>query len=221
MPVKLDIQNWNRKAHFEFFNSFADPYFAVVNKFEVSVPYKISKEKNLSFFGLYLHACMKAVNAVENFKYRIYPNEILVHEVIHASATIARHDHTFGCTFIEYTDDVFEFLKNLSKEKQRVLSSTDFFPPTNSLDCIYCSALPWIPFTGHKEPFCGFKESVPKLAFSGLVLENDKVFMNVSISVNHALMDGYHVGQFAGKFQENLSNFVIKSSDGQKQRSFA
>ena len=29
--------------------------------------------------------------------------------------------------------------------------------------------------------------------------------MNVGISVSHALVDGYHVGLFVEKFQENLN----------------
>mgnify|MGYP001396738672 FL=1 len=29
--------------------------------------------------------------------------------------------------------------------------------------------------------------------------------MNVGINVNHALIDGYHVGQFAELFQKNLN----------------
>ena len=29
--------------------------------------------------------------------------------------------------------------------------------------------------------------------------------MNVSISVNHALVDGYHVGEFSEKFQQFLN----------------
>lgn len=213
MLQKLNIETWERKQHFEFFNTFADPYFAVVNRFNVTHAYKLAKKKNVSFFGLYLHACMKAVNSVENFKYRIHGSEVVVYDVIHASATIARPNHTFGCTYILFDEDVHRFLKNLSEEKERVCSTTDLFPPVNSDNCVYCSALPWIPFSGHKEPVSSTKESVPKFGFSGLFFEGDSVFMNVSISVNHALADGYHVGLFVAAFQENLHTLAINSND--------
>jgi chloramphenicol O-acetyltransferase type A len=46
---------------------------------------------------------------------------------------------------------------------------------------------------------------VPKLAFSKVDKTKSKLIMNVSVSVNHALVDGYHVGLFSEKFQEFLN----------------
>lgn len=192
----LDLENWNRKEHFEHFSKLKDPYFAVVVDVDVTKAYQYSKEQNISFFSLYLHACMKAINAVENLRYRLEGDRVVVHEVIHASATIPRPDTTFGFSFIHYSEDFAVFHQNLESEKQRILQSTDLFPPINSEDCIYCSALPWVHFSSHKEPVSGRKESVPKLAFGKFLEKDGKLMMPVSIAVNHALADGYHVGEF-------------------------
>jgi chloramphenicol O-acetyltransferase type A len=43
---------------------------------------------------------MKAINEVENLKFRIRENKVIVHDVIHASAIILRADNTFGFSFI-------------------------------------------------------------------------------------------------------------------------
>ncbi|QWX84723.1 chloramphenicol acetyltransferase [Cellulophaga sp. HaHaR_3_176] len=203
----LDIDSWNRKEHFHFFNTFIDPYFSVASKVDVTKTKKFSKENKVSFFAVYLHACVKAINTVENFRYRIIEDKVAVYETIHASATIIRPDHTFGFSFIKYTDDIFEFVKNVEKEKDRIMKSNSLFPSENSIDCIYCSAMPWTNFTGHKEPLSGVKESVPKLAFSKTVDTNGVLEMTVAISVNHALMDGYHVSLFIEEFQKNLYSY--------------
>ena len=92
------------------------------------------------------------------------------------------------------------------KEKQRILNSDDLYPPVNSRDCIHCSALPWFTFTGHKEPVSGKLQSIPQLAFSKFEKRDDRLIMNVSIHVNHALVDGYHVGLFAEEFQFYLNS---------------
>jgi len=202
----LDIDAWERKQHFEFFNTFADPYFAVTSALDVTSSYAFAKKNSLSFFAVYLHACMTAVNQVENFKYRIEEDRVVVHDTIHASATMMRPNNTFGFSLINYDEDVQIFEKNLKKEKDRIHNSDSLFPPQNYHNCIYCSALPWISFTGHKEPVNGGKESVPKLAFAKVEENNDKLSMQVSVSVNHALVDGYHVGLFYEKFQEILNN---------------
>ncbi len=202
----LDINTWNRKKHFEHFNALADPYFGVTIPFNVTNAYKHAKQSGISFFGKYLHDCMKAVNSVENFKYRIENDEIVIHDVIHASATLMRKDNTFGFSFINFDKDLYTFLTNINKEKERIENSTDLYPPNNTLDCIYCSALPWFSFTGHKEPVSGRSESVPKLGFAKVEQTGGELIMNVSVCVNHALVDGYHVGLFSEAFQNNLNS---------------
>jgi len=206
LKKKLDLGSWNRKHHFNHFNALADPYFAVTIPFDVSLAYKKSKDTGSSFFAIYLHDCMKAINAVENFKYRIVDNDVFEYDVIHASATLSRADNTFGFSFINFSESFQEFNTNIQKEKQRINDSTELYPPVNGLDCIHCSALPWFSFTSQKEPFSVVKDSVPKFAFSKTYKKNDSLMMNVGINVNHALIDGYHVGQFAELFQKNLNH---------------
>ena len=206
MKKKLDLGSWNRKHHFNHFNALADPNFAVTIPFDVSLAYKKSKDTGSSFFAIYLHDCMKAINAVENFKYRIVDNQVFEYDVIHASATLSRADNTFGFSFINFSESFKEFNTNIQNEKQRINDSTELYPPVNGLNCIHCSALPWFSFTSQKEPFSGIKDSVPKFAFSKTYKKNDLLMMNVGVHVNHALIDGYHVGQFAERFQTNLNH---------------
>jgi len=204
----VDIENWNRKEHFYFFNQFEDPYFSVTVDFDVTKAYQYAKQQNISFFALYLHACMKALNSVENFKYRIQENKVVIRDVIHASATILRENKTFGFSFIHYSDDFTIFNKNFELEKERIFTSNTLFPPQNTDDCIYCSAMNWFSFSAQKEPVFGVeKESVPKFAFGKFKKKEGLLQMPVAISVNHALVDGYHVGLFTEKFQKELNNY--------------
>ena len=201
----LDIETWNRKSLYNHFVKLEDPYFGVVIPFNVTKAYHFAREKKISFFIKYLHDCMKAINSIDNFRYRIIDGNVVDFETIHASATIARKDHTFGFSFIDYNEDLDIFINNFEKEKQRIQTSNDLYPPVNGQDCIHCSALPWFNFSGHKEPRSGQAESIPELAFSKTEYEGEKLTMNVSIHVNHALVDGYHVGLFAEKFQFYLN----------------
>ena len=203
----LDKYNWNRRAHFEFFNTFVDPYFGVTFKVDVTEAYKFSRNNNVSFFVKYLHATMRAVNEVDNFKYRINEdNDVVIFDKIHASPTILRPNKTFGFSFVNYDDDILKFQNNFLKEKERVFNSTDLFPLVNSIDCIHCSSLPWVNFTGHKEPFKGGMDSIPKLAFSKMESFGAKKEMEIAVNVNHALVDGYHVGLLCEKLQFHLNS---------------
>lgn len=202
----IDLNTWKRKQHYDHFRTLKDPYFAVTFPVDVSKAYKFAKMHAISFFGKYLHDCMKAINEVDELKLRIKDNQVVKFETINASATLMRSNQTFGFSYIEFDSDLDQFLGHLISEKNRIETTGALFPLRNDLMCIHCSAMPWINFSGHKEPVSGVLDSVPKLAFSKIVKENDgKLRMNVSINVNHALVDGYHIGLFAEKFQHYLN----------------
>jgi chloramphenicol O-acetyltransferase type A len=148
---------------------------------------------------------MKAINDVENLKYRILDNKVVIYKTINASATIMREDKTFGFSYIDYNEDLDLFLSNFQVEKQRIENSISLFPTKNGLDCVHCSAMPWLDFSGHKEPVSGLQESVPKFAFGKIKEVNNEKIMNVAINVNHALVDGYHLSLFSELFQKNLN----------------
>ncbi len=203
----IDIDNWNRKQHYEHFKSLKDPYFGLVVNVDTSVALKFSKKKEVSFFATYLFACMKAINAIDNFSYRLEGNKVISYDTINASATILKPDNTFAFSYINFSEDFDEFNANFLAEKKRIHHTKDLFPPINDEACIYCSALPWLHFTGHKEPVSGIKNmSIPEVSFGKAIQSHNQLKMPVSIHVNHALVDGYHVGQFFEIYQHELNN---------------
>ena len=202
----INLNTWNRKSHYEHFRGLKDPYFGVTIPFDVSKTYQFAKANDVSFFGRYLHDCMKAINEVDELKLRIVDEKVVKYDIINASATLMRSNKTFGFSYIEFDEDFNQFLKHLELEKHRIEHSSVLYPLRNDEACIHCSALPWLNFSGHKEPISGTLESVPKLAFGKIELKDDEhMIMNVSINVNHALVDGYHIGLFSEKFQHYLN----------------
>ena len=79
---QIDLNNWERKQLFEHFKGFKDPYFGIVFPVNVTKAYHFSKENNISFFAKYLHACIKAINSVDNLKYRIENYKVVEYDVI-------------------------------------------------------------------------------------------------------------------------------------------
>lgn len=202
----INLNTWNRKSHYEHFRGLKDPYFGVIIPFDVTKAYQFAKANAVSFFGRYLHDCMKAINEVDELKLRIVDDQVVKYKTIHASATLMRPDKTFGFSYIEFDENLHQFLRHLELEKTRIEQTNDLYPLRNDEACIHCSALPWLNFSGHKEPVSGALESVPKLAFSQLIIQDDNhKTMNLSINVNHALVDGYHIGLFSEKFQHYLN----------------
>ncbi|MFT5847782.1 MAG: chloramphenicol O-acetyltransferase type A [Psychroserpens sp.] len=202
----IDVNTWKRKQHYDHFRMLKDPYFGVVFPVNVSKAYDAAKSNGISFFGKYLHDCMLALNEVDELKLRIKDNQVVKYQTINASATLMRSNQTFGFSYIEFDNDLDQFLSHLISEKNRIETTGALFPLRNDLECIHCSAMPWVNFSGHKEPVSGHEDSIPKVAFSKATKDFEgQLMMNVSLHVNHALVDGYHIGLFAEKFQHYLN----------------
>ncbi len=202
----LDIAKWNRKEHFEFFNSFDEPFFGATVDIDVTKAKQYCAENNISFFIWYVHKAMIAINRIDEFKYRIEDgNKVRIHPTVNASATISREDQTFAFSYIEFDLDFNIFHQNCQDEIRRIRAGSGLFPPRNDEQCVYFSALPWLPFTSitHARNF-EFKDSVPRISFGQLINRDQRLWMPTSVHVHHALMDGYHVGLFVKLFQELL-----------------
>ncbi|MBN3562934.1 chloramphenicol acetyltransferase [Aliamphritea spongicola] len=207
MYKELDISNWNRKEHFEFFKEFEEPFYGVTVKIDCTDAYLYCKQHNISFFLFYLHRSLCAANAIEPFRYRMKDDRVLVFDQINCAATILRPDETFGFSYMDYHEDFSEFEKTATLEIEKVKNSTGLVPASSGANVIHYSSLPWLNFTGlsHARSF-SFPDSCPKISFGKLHEENGRKLMPVSIHVHHALMDGYHVGQFTDTFQSMMND---------------
>ncbi len=202
----LNLNDWNRKEHFEFFSRFEEPFFGVCVDLDFTIDYRTAKSLNTSFFLYYLHKALAAVNVTEPFRYRIdTDNNVIVHDIVSASATVNRENGTFGFSYMPFSGDFANFEINAKIEIERIRNSDNLFPLHNGNDVIHCSALPWLKFTSlsHARSF-SFKDSVPKISFGKMTDHSGSKIMPVSIHVHHALMDGLHVGQFVERFQAEL-----------------
>ncbi|WP_340198871.1 CatA-like O-acetyltransferase [Ascidiimonas sp. W6] len=212
MSQLFDIESWDRKEHFHFFKNFEEPFFGVTFDVDVTYLYNYVKGSNISFYIAYLYAALKTANEIKEFRLRIRGNDIVVlHHSIGASPTVYRPNGTFGFAHIDYHTDFFEFSSQMTQEIKRVEADNRLISVENDDNTIHFSVLPWIKFTAisHARSF-SLRESIPKISFGKIYEQNMQKLMPVSVHVNHAIMDGYHVGLFAEKFQEQLNQELEK-----------
>ena len=206
MKQKIDISTWNRKEHFEFFCTFEEPFFGITTPIDMTIAYEKAKAMQIPFFVYYLHKTIVAVNQVENFRYRIEENEVVLYDEIDASATIIREDKTFGFSFMKFHSDIQDFAKIAQIEIERIQITPGLFTREFPENIIHFSAVPWINFTGltHSRKYT-LKDSCPKVSYGKLVEENGKKSMALSVTVHHGLVDGYHIGLFIEALQTELN----------------
>ncbi len=183
-----------------------EPFFGITTTIDCTKAYARSKELGVSFFTYYLHKTLLAVNAVENFRYRIIDDEVYLYDTIDVSATILRDDKTFGFSLMTYAEDLFEFAEITKKEIERVKATQGLITRDFEINLIHFSALPWINFSSysHARSFT-FPDSCPKVSFGKMTEEKGKKTMTTAVHVHHGLIDGYHVGELIQYFQEEMN----------------
>lgn len=206
MKKLFDLENWERKEHFNFFNSFEEPFFGITVDIDCTIAYHKCKKEGIGFFLYYLHQSLAAANAVENFRLRIEDNQIYLYDQVNASAVINRADNSFGFSYIDYFIDFKEFEVAAKLEIENVRNAEGLNLSGNNANVIHISAMPFLKFTSlsHARSF-SFKDSCPKFSFGKMTDENGKKTMPISIHVNHALADGYHVSLFVDEFQRLMN----------------
>lgn len=204
----IDVDNWKRKEHFEFFSKMASPYFGFVAEVDCTACYENAKEKgNQSFYASYFHKSLIAINAVEEFRYRIVDDGVICYDTINAETTIMRGDETFGFARIKFSENFSTFNAELQQEIKAVQNSTGLrlIDGEPKIDVIHFSSIPWNSFTGLLQPSTLDNSiSIPRIVFGKFFTRDNRKIMPVSIEAHHALMDGFHLSKYLAEFQNQL-----------------
>ncbi len=203
----IDLENWNRKEHFEFFSTMASPYFGLTTEVDCTKAYEKAKEKNYSFFAYYLYKSMVAINSVDELKLRIVGDQVILYDEVHIGSTIGRADGTFGFSFFHYSEDFEIFNRGLQDQIKAVQNSVGLGISNDALPVnhIRHTAIPWNSFSALLHP-TNFdpKECIPKIAFGRFNVRQGKRYLPLSIEAHHGLADGIHLAKYLEAFQKQL-----------------
>lgn len=209
MPRYLDLDKWSRRKHFDLFRSYDRPFFNICANVDVTPLLEATRANpRRSFFLSALHLSTKAANEIEPFRFRLRGDRVLVHEVIHPSSTVLRHDETFGFAYFRFDEDYDRFHEHGERVIRQVRDSAAVDPQDDRDDQIHYSVIPWITFTSfaHARRF-GIEDSTPKIVFGKYVTGYGRTHMPISVEVHHALMDGLHVGRYFDLLAEYVADF--------------
>lgn len=207
MPSFLDLERWKRRAHFEFYRRFDNPYFNICAPVDVSgARGRASAAGGPSFSLLCLHAALCAANDEECFRYRLRGERVLIHPVLHGGSTVLRDDETFGFAYFDFDRDFERFAAAAAPRLAEARGGGGLEPRDDDALCHF-SILPWIAFTSFSNARCwGSSDSVPKIVFGRASAgEGGRWTMPVSVEVHHALVDGLHVARFFAALEGALA----------------
>lgn len=204
----IDIENWDRKKQFYFFKDYDNPFYNICTDIDISECLRISKEKKLSFFLTSLFLSIKAANSVEEFRYRIRGENVVIHDTISPSSTVLNDEGTFNFCNFNYYKNFQEFYKNAQESIQRTLANKDILEEKSDCDSlIHYSVIPWISFNSVSNARRFDKQdSIPKIIMGKYYQKGNRFMLPISVEVHHSLVDGFHVAKFLEIFQQYSEN---------------
>jgi chloramphenicol O-acetyltransferase type A len=205
---QIDLEAWPRRQHFAFFRRADLPFYNVNVRVDITGVPERARERSLSFTSVLLHLTMRALNAVENFRYRVRGDAVVLHDVVHPSfAHIKDGDDLFGMIAVDYCDDVVEFDRAVQDAVRR---STAYFDPAlaGRDDLAFVSPMPWVPFTAVDHTLSLNKDdAIPRITWGKYVEHGARTLLPFNIQVNHLFVDGLHVARFFEELDRGIEEF--------------
>ena len=203
----IDIYNWKRKAHYEYFQDFENPCFSINVNIDITTLIKKLEGKQLKFFPTFLYCLMTGLNNVPEFRTRVREKRVVIHDLTHPSYTVLNEDEVFVFCRTEYSKDFYSFYNKVLEDIKRASKGLNLEDEEGKDDLVFISSLPWISFTGLTHPF---KKndlfSIPRVTFGKYFKENEKFKLPLSIAMHHGLVDGLHVSKVLMEIDLAINN---------------
>lgn len=193
----IDLQTWPRRDHFRLYSTWDHPHFSMCANVDLTEFHPFVKQMGFSITVVIAYLITRTANSIPEFRYRIRPEAVVEHEVVHPSTTILTRDDLFTFCWFDYHESFRLFSVNAVER----VASAKLHPTLENIpgrdDFLYMTAIPWVSFTSfihpmHLQP----PDSVPRFAWGKFFQENDRLLMPLGVQAHHALMDGFHMGKF-------------------------
>lgn len=115
----------------------------------------------------------------------------------------------------EYDEDISNFLIEFSRATEDASNNVSYYKilGLEHMNKINITCIPWITFSNFKDAIdFNEKNSKPKICWGKYYLDDDRYLIDISLLVNHAFQDGYHMGLFFNNLQQNIYNLKVNKN---------
>ena len=173
----IDMTKDPRGGQFEYFRTMTDPWAGIT--VPVDITDLLASLNGRPFFLSYLYAVMRAANAVPELRRRLLPDgQVVEYDHCDPSYTVMKPDGTGVYVYCLLEDDLSSYEKFVAEGKRRQKETLE---------------------RG------GADDSNPRFAWGKYREENGRMMLPMSLFINHALCDGWHVTQFYKNLDRELA----------------
>lgn len=207
-----------RRDRFELFDSFENPLINITYRLTVPDFRPYCKENGYPPFHFFLYALFQSLMKVENFRYRIMNDEVIMIDRLIPSYTVMNQHDVLNFTRFEHSDDLNVFIerslaaKEESSAAEKLLHSATNFSLRDLMDYVFITSIPWLDFTSIEHPVKVHKSaSIPAIAWGKFSGNNDGTLtMPFAVQAHHGFVDGYHIYQLGEVLGDQIRILISK-----------
>lgn len=201
----VDLENYPRRAQFEYFSSLAYPYVGTTVNVDITDFLHRREGEGTDFFLSLCYCVYHAANAVPEFRRRIKDGRIIEYEASPLSCTLLLPDESYCYCDLDCSLPYEEFLPKAKEDKERALAKGGITESEDVDAQLFISSLPWLSYTSLVQPVPSPADSNPRISWGRYFEQNGRSLIPVSVLCNHALMDGLHISRFYSELEKQVS----------------
>ena len=205
----IDMDNYPRRAHFDYFRTLAYPYVGVTQMVDVTALVGFCKEKEASFYLTFMHAAALAADGIPAFRQRIRDGGIVQYDQCPTSHTEPLPDGTYCYCTLHHHLPFDEYIAR-AEEARRLCRERASIEEDEDVERMYfISSLPWLHYTSLTQPVAGGDESNPRITWGKYGADaRGRLMLPVTVLLHHALADGLHLGLFYQGLEREMQTLL-------------
>jgi len=205
----VDIEKWERGKLFSHYMDYMRIVMSLTVDVDVTPIKEYSKESGNDFYSLMIWVVSKVINSHDEFRYGWNEKgELIKWDIVSPSYTVFhKDDENFTKMLTEYSEDFREFCDRVRKDRKEHENERSIVNnhPRNFFDV---SCLPWVKYKHFDmHIFDDGKFLAPVVTWGKYEEENGRLIMPLSMNINHAVADGFHLSRFFNEVQDTINTF--------------
>lgn len=216
--TEINLDEWKRGELFRHYINKNRVVLSLTCDIDVAPLLKYTKKNGMKFYPAMIWAVSKIINAHDEFKYRLNKEgKLILWDVLSPSYTdFHKEDENFVKFVTEYSDNLEDFHTRAVQDMEKYKGESAFVPdmPENFFDA---SCLPWVKYSHFDiHSFGDGKFLAPIVTWGKYEAQGEKILMPVTVSIHHAVCDGYHLCRFFNELESLIAGMPAEKKTKQK-----
>lgn len=190
------VETYHRRGQLEFFRRYQNPFYGVTVPLDATAVQAFARERGYSTYFNLCYLFTRAMQAVEDFRYRLVDDQLVLYDHLNFSATVPADEGPYGFARFHWEPDLVAANEQAGPIMERARRQVCLEDPAEGSNWVFFSALPKVGFSAlsHVRPNAA-TAGEPRVSFGRFTEHDGRLLLPAGLMVNHVFIDGGALGE--------------------------